>query len=175
MSQCMAVLAAREASVVVPAVDDYRSELAEQLNMLEFAVRSPVRGGSRRGVGPRSLRVGTASSGNRARTQSAVALAESVPDRGVAYTSGTPIRGRGASLRSASKGSTGRGPQTAQARRTGGKLRGCKTLVLANPCDDERDSIVTSESTFRGSRRNKKRAARLFVVYLHHAIRHDTL
>ena len=47
-SRCMAVLTTREASFFVPAAKEYRSELAEQLNMLELTVRSPVRSGKRR-------------------------------------------------------------------------------------------------------------------------------
>ena len=118
--------------MIVPAVDDYRLSVLAQLNVMEFAITSPV------GVSPKpkSRRSSGACKVNGARTQADVKLKPQSTETGCAEQGPTSkpvshsnqpkvsVRGRGVSVRGRSR------------RRTGGKLRGSKTLVLSS-CSSE--------------------------------------
>ena len=124
LAGCESVLTAEQTIDNVPAVDDYRSNILAQLSTADDHPASPVCVASTSKGKPSTVKV------KRARTQSSVKLQTAV--------------GEAASRSSAKKKSSrGQGSSTRRSvgRRTGGKPRGPKTLVLST-CSGSSDSHV---------------------------------
>ena len=152
---CVAVLENAPDTPIVPGVDDYRSSVLAQLNVMEFAITSPV------GVSPKPKsrrRSSGLSTVKHARTQADVKLRPQATETGSSEQGPTPkavshssqtranIRGRGVSVRGRS------------GRRTGGK-----TLVLSS-CGSESSMLdVAGPSKKWGSAVAKQRSKRTIV------------
>ena len=124
LDRCVGVLTNDLSSAVVPMVDDYRSAVLAQLNVMEVVATSPIRPSAipkvRRSVG--------SSRGGGARTQAAVQIPTGTDEVG---TSGKPVKGCG---RQSEAGKEGQGSSIRghRGRRTNGKPRGAKTLILSS-------------------------------------------
>ena len=148
LASCESVLSNDQKSTVVPAVDDYRSNVLAQLSALDKEPASPARGPSS-SKGKRSAETSKAKT---ACTQSAVKLQNPVS---------TPVRRSGAKKNS----SRGQGSSTriGIGRRTGGKPRGAKTLNLST-CFSSSVSHDVKQSVGKGKSVTVKRKARRTVL-----------
>ena len=119
----MSVLTNDLDSAVTPMVDDYRSAVLEQLNVMEVVATSPI-GPS---TSPKAKRFIGPTKGKGARTQANVQIPVGSKE---ASTSGKSIKngGRQSDAKAERPGPSTRGHR---GRRTGGKPRGTKTLVLS--------------------------------------------
>ena len=124
LDRCVGVLTNDLSSAVVPMVDDYRSEVLAQLNVMEVVATSPIRPSA----SPKIRRSVGSSRGGGARTQAAVQIPTGTSEVG---TSGKPVNrcGRQSEAGKEGQGSIIRGHR---GRRTGGKPRGAKTLILSS-------------------------------------------
>ena len=148
LASCESVLTNDQNSTVVPAVDDYRSNVLAQLNKLDKEPASPARGPS----SSKGKRSAEASKAKMARTQSAVKLQTPVS---------APVRRSGAKKDS----SRGQGSSTriGIGRSTGGKPRGAKTLILST-CSSGYVSHDVKQSVGKGKSVTDKKKARRAVL-----------
>ena len=105
-------------------VDDYRSAVLAQLNVMEVVATSPIRPSA----SPKVRRSVGSSRGGGARTQAAVQIPTWTGEVG---TSGKAVKGCG---RQSEAGKEGQGSSIRghRGRRTGGKPRGAKALILSS-------------------------------------------
>ena len=143
LASCESVLTNDQNLAVVPAVDDYRSNVLAQLSTLDKEPASPVCDPS----SSKGTRCAATSKAKMARTQSAVKLQTPVS---------APVR------RSSSKEASSRGQGSSTridvGRRTGGKPRGAKTLILST-CSSGSVSHDAKQSVGKGKNatgKNKK-------------------
>ena len=147
LASCESVLTNDQNSTVVPAVDDYRSNVLAQLSTLDKEPASPARGPS----SSKGKRSAETSKAEMARTQSAVKLQTPVS---------APVR-RSGSKKDSSQGQ-GSSTRIGVGRRTGGKPRGAKTLILST-CSSGSVSHDVKQSVGKGkSVTDKKRLDELF-------------
>ena len=134
LASCESILTNDQNSAVVPAVDDYRSNVLAQLSTLDKEPASSTCGPS----SSKGKRSAATSKAKMARTQSAVKLQISMS---------APVR-RSGSNEDSSRGQSS-SPRTGVGRRTGGKPRGAKTLILST-CSGSSVSHDVKQSVGRG-------------------------
>ena len=143
LARCVGILTNDLSSAVVPMVDDYRSTVLAQLNGMEVMATSPVRISNK----PKVKGSAGRSKGKGARVQAGVQIATGTSEVG---TSGKTVK---KSVRRSDSKRRSQGPSTRgqRGRRTGGKPRSSKTLVL---------SSCTSSPTSHGQKKlaTKRRA-----------------
>ena len=153
LSFCVALLDKGPEAPVVPIVDEYRSSILAQLNVMEVMAASPIR------VSPKltALPSGSGSKSKRPRSQSDVKLKTPNKDANVVASttskSAIPSKTRGAIRRS-----SGRKTPSSTGRRTGGKPQSGKKLVLslvASESADQEDQL-TDDGLVKTSRRGKR-------------------
>ena len=153
LSFCVALLDKGPEAPVVPIVDEYRSSILAQLNVMEVMAASPIR------VSPKltALPSESGSKSKRPRSQSDVKLKTPNKDANVVASttskSAIPSKTRGAIRRSG-----GRKTPSSTGRRTGGKPQSGKKLVLslvASESADQEDQL-TDDGLVKTSRRGKR-------------------
>ena len=144
LTRCMSVLTNDLGSAVTPMVDDYRSAVLAQLNVMEVVATSPIRPST----SPKAKRFIGPTKGKGARTQANVQIP--IGSKEVS-TSGKSIKkgGRQSDAKIERPGPSTRGHR---GRRTGGKPRGAKTLVLSG-CTSS--PILRSQKTPAAKRKAK--------------------
>ena len=148
LSRCTGILTNDLSSAVVPKVDDYRSAVLAQLNVMEVIATSPVRFSN----SPKVKGSAGPSKGKGAHVQAAVEIATRTSE---ACTSGKTVkknvRRSGANRRG--QGSSNRGQR---GRRTGGKPGSSKSLVLS--------SCASSPTSHKQKKLTTKRRAKWTVA-----------
>ena len=144
LTRCMSVFTNDLGSAVTPMVDDYRSAVLAQLNVMEVVATSPIRPST----SPKAKRFIGTSKGKGARTQANVQLP--IGSKEVS-TSGKSIKkgGRQSDAKTERPGPSTRGHR---GRRTGEKPRGGKTLVLSS-CTS---SLILRSQKTPAAKRNAK-------------------
>ena len=134
LASCESILTNDQNSGVVPAMDDYRSNVLARVSTLDKEPASPTCGPS----SSKGKRFAVTSKAKIARTQSAVKLQTPMS---------APVR-RSGSKEDSSRGQ-GSSTRTGVGRRTGGKPRGAKTLILST-CSSGSVSHDVKQSVGKG-------------------------
>ena len=137
LSSCVSMLDNGPDTTVVPVVDEYRSTVLAQLNVMEVMATSPTRVA----LGPRAMPSSTDVKSKRPRSQSDVKLKtpKKTPNVATVGTSKSTGRSRGVAV---SRRGHSAVVKSGKGRRTGGKPHASKRLVL---------SAAASEASYHGS------------------------
>ena len=137
LSLCISMLDNSPDTTVVPVVDEYRSTILAQLNVMEVMATSPTRAAS----SPRAVPSGSTGKWKKPRSQSDVRLKTLKKKTSVATVGTSKSTGREKGSAARQRGRSG-GAKSGKGRRTGGKPQAAKKLVL---------SVVAGEDADRGT------------------------
>ena len=153
LARCVSVLTNDLSSSVTPMVDDYRSAVLAQLNVMEVVATSPIRASPKFASRP----TGSSSKTKKPRSQADVRLKTPKKNSNVAVARASNPTAQ-SKTRTAGRNSSGKKTSSSRGRRTGGRPQCSKKLVLStvDGGSTQRGSESSDDIRVRASRKGKK-------------------